>query len=181
MPEFDPIVGKLLPQSIFQRYSAGNRHESFQDKNMRKMKCKTVNSRSRCPVSGGFTLMELMVTVAIVGILAAVALPSYTSYIVKANRSAAASFLLQLANKEEQYLLDARQYTGTVTDLLAIPSEVSKNYSVSITPETAPPRYTITATPTGSQATRDTKCGNLTLKQDGTKGISGTGAVADCW
>jgi type IV pilus assembly protein PilE len=66
----------------------------------------------------GFTLIELMIAVAVVGILAAIAYPSYTAYVVRANRSAAASFLFQLANKEAQYMLDARTYTGTSTDLL---------------------------------------------------------------
>ena len=129
----------------------------------------------------GFTLIELMVTVVIVAILAAVAYPSYTRYVIKTNRSAAQSFMLGLANKEEQHLLDARQYTSTVTDLMTVPADVSKNYTISIATGSTPPTYTITATPTGSQASNDTECKNLTLTQDGTKGISGTGAVSSCW
>src|SRR3989442_9964736 len=65
----------------------------------------------------GFTLIELMVTVAIVAILAAIAYPSYTQYIVRANRSAAQSFILSLANKQEQYILDLRQYATTLAPL----------------------------------------------------------------
>lgn len=129
----------------------------------------------------GFTLVELMVTVAIIGILAAIAYPSYTRYVVKTNRSAAQSFVFALANKQEQYLLDHRQYTTTVSDLLSAPSDVTRNYTVTIATGTTPPTYTITAAPTASQAARDTACGSLTLTQDGTKGISGTGSVANCW
>lgn len=129
----------------------------------------------------GFTLIELMVTVAVVGIIAAFAYPSYTQHIVKGNRAAAQAYVLALANRQEQFLLDNRAYTTTRDDLLPPPGDVSRNYDVTITTGTAPPTYTITATPSGAQATRDTKCKALTLTQDGTKGISGTGTVAQCW
>jgi type IV pilus assembly protein PilE len=62
----------------------------------------------------GFTLVELMVTVAIIGVLAAIGYPSYTRYIVKANRSAAQSFMLTVASQEERFLLDARTYFCSV-------------------------------------------------------------------
>lgn len=141
------------------------------------------------PVKGrmqhGFTLIELMVTVAIVGILAAIAYPSYIQYIVRANRSSAQTFILSVANKQEQYQLDARQYATTMALLgyASIPTEVSKNYGVAVaTDNTAtPPTYTITATPIGSQLSRDTQCANLTIDQTGAKGISGTGTPASCW
>jgi type IV pilus assembly protein PilE len=129
----------------------------------------------------GFTLIELMIAVAVVGILAAIAYPSYTAYVVRANRSAAASFLFQLANKEAQYMLDARTYTGTSTDLLSTPPEVAKFYDISITTAATPPGFTVQAAPKGTQATRDAACGTLTLDQNGTKGITGTGSVTDCW
>jgi type IV pilus assembly protein PilE len=128
----------------------------------------------------GFTLIELMVTVAIVGIIAAVAYPSYTDYVVKGNRAAAQAYMLALANKQEQFMLDSRQYSGTPATLLAVPADVSQHYTVTITTGTAPPTYTITAT--ALQADRDPKCGNLTLTHEGTKGISSsTGTVSHCW
>ena len=80
------------------------------------------------PVAGyparGFTAIELLITVAIVAILATVALPAYNNTLVRANRAAAQSYLLDLANREEQYLLDARTYTTTSHDLLSPPSTV---------------------------------------------------------
>lgn len=140
----------------------------------------------------GFTLIELMITVAVIGILAAVAFPSYTQYIVRANRSAAQSFMFTVANRQEQSMLNARSYfavaTGTAAEWTAasitVPAEVQANYVVTVASDNAatPPTYTITATPSGVQAQRDTKCANLTLTQAGVKGKSGTApAVSACW
>ncbi len=135
----------------------------------------------------GFTLIELMITVAIIGILSAIAYPSYTQYVVKSNRSAAEAFMLAVAGKQEQYMLDARLYATNMTalNITSIPSEVSRNYNVPVPANNAatPPTYTISAAPIpgGSQATRDTICATLTLDQTGGKGISGTGPLTNCW
>ncbi|MDB5757695.1 MAG: pilus assembly protein PilE [Burkholderia sp.] len=133
----------------------------------------------------GFTLIELLITVVIVGILAAVAYPSYMQHVVRTKRSAAESFILDVASRQEQYNLDARQYAGSMTTLgvTSIPTEVSSNYTVTLTADNsaAPPTYTVTATPSASQSSQDAKCGTLTINESGTKGISGTGTVAACW
>jgi type IV pilus assembly protein PilE len=145
----------------------------------------------------GFTLIELMVVVTIIGILTAIALPAYTQYVVRANRSAAQSFMFSVANKQEQYMLDARTYAGgttALTDLsLTVPAEVSGKYTITVTC-TMPtatgnctgvagmPAYVIKAEPSGIQATRDVKCATLTLNQQAVKTESGTAsAVSDCW
>jgi type IV pilus assembly protein PilE len=133
----------------------------------------------------GFTLIELMITVVIVGILAAVAYPSYIQHVVKAKRTAAESFILEVASRQEQYNLDARQYASSMTILGAtsIPAEVSGSYTVTLAADNsvAPPTYTVTATPNANQLSQDAKCATLTINQSGTKGISGTGTVATCW
>lgn len=132
----------------------------------------------------GFTLIELMITVAIVGILAAIAYPSYLSYIVKSNRAAAKSFLLEVSSRQQRYLLDARSYAPDLATLqMTAPPEVSKNYTVTTAPTAGatPPGFTASAAPSGSQAVRDVGCGTLTIDEAGTKSVSGSSGVAACW
>ena len=131
----------------------------------------------------GFTLIELLIVVAIITIIAAIAFPAYQQHIIRSNRSAAQSFIQGVANKQEQYILDSRVYANTLTLLnTTVPSEVSKNYAITITGVTAtPPGYTIVATPTGFQLSKDTKCGTVSVNQLGAKSISGSGTVATCW
>ena len=111
-----------------------------------------------------------MVAVAVVGILAGLAWPSYRNYVMRANRSAAQQFMLDIANREEQYMLDARSYATGSTALtslnLTVPTAVSPNYTLSVAAVTGPPvGYLITATAIGNQLTD----GNLTLSSAGTK------------
>lgn len=129
----------------------------------------------------GFTLIELMITVAIIGILAAVAYPSYKTYIVRANRSAAQQFMSDVASREQQVLLDSRGYVAVTAVAnfpnapasgglnLAVPSTTTGQYTFAVTVDNtaSPPTFTITATPTstGTQAAD----GDLTLDQAGTK------------
>lgn len=121
----------------------------------------------------GFSLIELMIAVVIVGILAAVAIPSYQNYVIKGNRAAAQAFMSDVANREKQYLLDARSYLSVADNSgfsalgMSVPGDVSRHYTVSVSaPAATPPAFTITATPTSSQQTAD---GALTLTSEGAK------------
>jgi type IV pilus assembly protein PilE len=126
----------------------------------------------------GFTLIEVMITVVIVGILAAIAYPSYTSFVTKSGRSEGVAAVMRVSNLQEQYYMDNRVFAEDMTELgLSKLSEPfvteSGYYSVESVGTTS---YTITATAAGSQATRDTTCATITLTSVGIKGPS-----KECW
>lgn len=126
----------------------------------------------------GFTLMELMITVAIVGILAAIAYPSYTSFITRSNRSEGQGELLRFANLQEQYFVDYRTYGTDLTDLGRTTTTTlteSGNYTISVANGANAVGFTLNATAQGSQATNDSSCTPLTIDQVGVKGPPG------CW
>lgn len=121
------------------------------------------------PRQTGFSLIELMITVAVVALLAGVAYPSYTNHVIRTKRSAAQAQMLDIANRQQQFLLANRAYAST-TDLansgFTLPKDVSSNYGYSITVgATTVPSFTVTFTPTGAQAVD----GVLTLNSEGAK------------
>jgi type IV pilus assembly protein PilE len=121
-------------------------------------------------------MMEIVVVMAIIGILVAIALPSYQGQLRKGRRADAQSYLMDIANLEQQYLLDARNYLvgpGANTTLKVPPTSVSNYYTIDISPAavTTPPYFKITATPVaGSAQVLD---GALTLDSNGDKSLNG--------
>jgi type IV pilus assembly protein PilE len=119
----------------------------------------------------GFTLIELMITVAIIAVLAAIAWPSYQKQVTRGRRSAAKSTMMDLATREQQYLLANRMYADTAAlqaNGYTLPSDVSPYYTwaVDLGDGSDPtPKFTITFTPTGAQ----TSDGLLTLDQAGNR------------
>jgi type IV pilus assembly protein PilE len=123
--------------------------------------------------SSGFSLIELMIAVVIVGILAAIALPSYRSHIIKGSRAAAQTELLQLASVQEKIYLNSNAYassvtaayTGTSAGGLGVTSGLTSDskYTLSLT---APGQtYTITATPVVGKTQAGDGC--LTIQENG--------------
>jgi type IV pilus assembly protein PilE len=132
-------------------------------------------TRSRRRAARGFTLIELLVTLVIIGILASIAYPSYQNYMKRSRRATAQAFLMDVAQKEQEYLLDNRSYAPDLATLnMSTPSSVSTYYTITpTTSNTAPMSFTITATPIigGAQA------GDLTLSINNT----GNKLPANAW
>lgn len=120
----------------------------------------------------GFTLIELMITCAIIAVLAAIAYPSYTKYTQKSNRRTAQAQMLDLANREQQYLMANRSYASLSTLQAAgysLPTQLTTKYSPSITVGTSSvPAFTITFTAIGGQVSD----GDLSFTNDGVKSPS---------
>jgi type IV pilus assembly protein PilE len=153
---------------------------------------------SRKHRSFGFSLIELMITVALIAMLATLAVSSYSSQVQKSRRTEAKSAVLDLAGREERLFSTTNVYSnleaylgyaaaGATTVMTNMPFG-NGYYTLSVAvpdPNQAPltaTTYLITATPVGTQA-NDTLCGNFTLNQLGVQGVSGTAAATPgtCW
>jgi type IV pilus assembly protein PilE len=131
--------------------------------------------------SKGFTLIELMIVVAIIGILAAIAYPSYEEQVRKSRRAEATEGLMDVAARMERYYADKGEYLGATIAGFWGDNETEEGwYQVGFT-ELTDDNYTIQAVPAGAQATD--KCGNFTLTSLGIQGVNG-GSLTDvntCW
>lgn len=145
----------------------------------------------------GFTLLELMIVVVVIGVLASIAYPSYQDYIYKGRRSDAKAGVLALQLAQEKYRANCALYAsgihasartcvaGSTTagdhDLVGSATSPDGNYNLSISGATAT-AYTVTATYTGVQ-TGDTKCKTLSINQDGIKTATDSSDAAStvCW
>lgn len=143
--------------------------------------------------SRGFTLIELMITVAIVATLAAIAYPSYNNHVRKTARAEAKVRLLQVAQLQERNFTEKNTYVTDVGPLLGLGvgatvysssnNDTGSKYQVTAAAGTGgviASSFKLEAVPQGSQA-EDTRCGTLRLLHTGKKEITGSGTVAECW
>ena len=128
----------------------------------------------------GFTLIELMITVAILAIIAAVAIPAYTQYVDRGKRAEARTALLDIAARQERYYSNNRQYADQLSKLGMSGTKSENGYytlSVTLPPGSNNQDFDATATPSGWT---DDKCGNLGIDETGAKTQS-LGDRASCW
>lgn len=143
----------------------------------------------------GFTLIELMITIVIIGIIAAIAYPNYTRYVMETRRSDGQIALTQIAAVEEKYFTECNTYTTNIA-AARVPPCATAGLGLSLTspggnyalvavadPSTASisTSFLLTATPVGSQLAQDTVCGALTLNSVGVKSQLGPGTGGRCW
>lgn len=126
----------------------------------------------------GFTLIELMIVVAIIGILAAIAYPGYQEYVMRTNRAEARAILLENAQLLERHFTTTNDYSTFGGVIGQSPKTGTPKYSITVAGGAT--TYTLTAAPEGAMAS-DSKCGTLTLDNTGAKTKSGSESTEYCW
>jgi len=150
------------------------------------MGAQAMNFKKNTIRSGGFSLVELIIVIAIIGILAGVAIPSYNSYMLKSRRVDGTAFLIEVASEQVRFYSEYNRYTNTMSELGYGTEDTADSeegmYTVTITTEANNSRYSLTAAPAaGSPQLKDTACGSFTLNSSEQRSVSGTASAADCW
>lgn len=127
----------------------------------------------------GFTLIEVMIVVVVIGILVAIALPNYQEHVKRGHRAEGQAFLSDAAARQERFYTQGSAYATTLTALYgkAAVTSTTDRYSLSLSSVADDGGYTLTAVPTFS----DPRCGSLSLDAKGGTAITGTGDLSYCW
>lgn len=156
-----------------------SKNAGFEGAIMRRNVCNDCRVKSQ-----GFTLIEVLIVVAIIGILAAIAVPSYTQYITDGRRTDAIAFLSEAAGEQIRYFSANNQYAGSMGELGygtgATFVTPEGHYSVSVDNPGSQARFILTATPVaGGKQAGDVECASFTISDTGVK--RNTGTNTDCW
>jgi type IV pilus assembly protein PilE len=128
----------------------------------------------------GFTLIEAMIVVAVLGIIAALGYPSYRDQVMKSRRSEGMGALLELADRLERYYSDKGTYADVTAGEIFRTETEKKHYKLAIDDtQTSNVKFVITATPENGQ--EKDKCGTFTLTSQGVKSVSKSGMEDECW
>ncbi|EKE00608.1 MAG: type 4 fimbrial biogenesis protein PilE [uncultured bacterium] len=131
-------------------------------------------------MKNGFTLIELLIVIALIGILGSIAYPLYGEHLTRVRRTYAATAIVDLAGRMEEYYVSKNTYNDATIENLRVNNARYKNYyRLDITAKDD--AYVLHATPLGKQADSDILCGTLTIDQNGNRTISGSGAIEECW
>lgn len=129
-----------------------------------------------------FTLLELLITIAIIGILAVIGMPIYNQHIAVTHRADGQIALLKLATAMENYYLKQHTYNGAnFNNLEQMDVSPEGYYTLAIVLENEGQTYQLKAIPIGQQAKLDAKCGTLQLSTDGRRSFIGHDPKAQCW
>lgn len=132
--------------------------------------------------TAGFSLLELLITVAIIGIMVGISYPAYQNHLVRARRAEAKVTLTSLASHLEQYYAEKNTYAGATLENLGLKKTLIANsfYELSIS-NADDKSYLISAVPQKSQAKDDQECATLSLNEKDEEMINGRGSIDDCW